>query len=146
MEGRGILENSGGVAQIARFAVKHSKVRWIECVTRDIEHAAREYDQCGNDHARSQNCAYASFDALLECAGVGSIHGPNFPLIPLKIISTASAAITAPNARRNKRTLAVARTYVPASEPPRTPNITGMASTGSIYPRLRYTPALAAAV
>ena len=100
-------------------------------VFREETDAAEQDHRSRCDHASSQQHADDRFQPPI----IHSSH--SLPFTPVTIISTAMTPTTPAKIQRKTRTRAPMRCRAPISDPASTPSITGIASPGSIYPRLR---------
>src|SRR5437773_443933 len=96
-------------------------------------------------HAHSDD-ANAQQDADAQEHGDGGVHPGFQPITPLSSICAAMSTSTTTNVMRIDRLPIRPSMCDPARAPASTPMATGAAMNGSICPREKYTPALAAAV
>ncbi len=114
--------HEGAIVDVARGALN------------EIENAARQNNSSGDEDADLQEAA----DDGLKAAVIHSrALSYTFPIMPLTIISMARARTTKAKTARSVRTRACTRTLAPSNAPARTPSMTGMATLGSMNPRLR---------
>ena len=114
---------AGHTAQFRGLSPEDSQVGCAGSCLRDVPEATSESDRRGQQHASAQQTADPPIHLL-----VGQI----FPRSPFTIISTAIRPTTMANTRRSTRVLAPVNTRAPNSDPVNTPNMTGIASSGSI--------------
>jgi len=110
----------------------------------EVENAAGKDSHCRRENANLQKTANDGLEAAVVHASrhlewrAGHIHANyTFPVMPLTIISIAKARITMEKTARSVRTRAFTRTFAPSNAPASTPSITGIATRGSMNPRLR---------
>src|SRR5437867_8900441 len=98
------------------------------------------------DHHAQSDDAHTQQNAGAQQRGNGGVDPGFQPMTPLSSICAAMSTSTTTNVMRIDRLPIRASVCDPTKAPPRTPMATGAAMNGSICPREKYTPALAAAV
>src|SRR4029453_9277275 len=91
-----------------------------------VEGTTHANDKGGCQNARPKNATYHHFQFVVR-------HRFQIrPVTPLRIISMASSKITVAKTLRKTGTLTLVRILVPSNAPANTPNMTGIATPGTI--------------
>ena len=131
------------VHQLRRHAMKVAVVRALPAMRDQVEHAAQQDHRSRRVRPDTQQDADLPVDPRVIRAirkiGLAACRRRHHsrPVNPLKIISHPSAAITIANTMRIAVVFARIRNFAPSSDPASTPIVTGNASDGLMYPRLK---------